>query len=105
MPTNKPRITFALSDAQLTEISNFQFQNRMKNQTQAILALIEKGLDEYEERTPDEVLSSDEMELVRCYRRMNLTGQDTMLTISSALSQHEKTMKSDDSTVSHSTDD
>lgn len=49
MPTEKPRVTFALSEEQLQKIDTFRFENRMKNQTQAILTLIERGLSEMKE--------------------------------------------------------
>lgn len=46
MPTQKPRVTITVDEDQLNEIEDYRFKNRMKNQTQAILSLIEKGLDE-----------------------------------------------------------
>ncbi len=46
MPTQKPRVTITVDEEQLNEIEDYRFKNRMKNQTQAILSLIEKGLDE-----------------------------------------------------------
>ena len=46
VPTQKPRVTITVDEDQLNEIEDYRFKNRMKNQTQAILSLIEKGLDE-----------------------------------------------------------
>lgn len=49
MPTEKPRATITVSPEQLQQINNYRFKNKMKNQTQAILSLIESGLAELEE--------------------------------------------------------
>ena len=48
MPTDKPRVTFTISEEKLKELGSFQHENRIKNQTQAVLTLIEKGLSGYE---------------------------------------------------------
>ena len=45
MPTDKPRITFALDEDVLKSIDDYKFKHRIKNQSQAILTLIKKGLD------------------------------------------------------------
>ena len=45
MPTEKPRVTITMSEEQLAQIEDYKFGNKMKNQTQAILSLIEKGMD------------------------------------------------------------
>lgn len=50
MPTEKPRITITMSDEQLDQIKEFQFSNKMKNQTQAILHLVELGFSELEKQ-------------------------------------------------------
>lgn len=48
MPTEKPRVTFTVSPETLNKIEEYRFSNKSKNQTQAILSLIEKGLSDYE---------------------------------------------------------
>lgn len=48
MPTDRPRITITMSDEQLERVRDYQFGNKMKNQTQAILSLLEKGMEEIE---------------------------------------------------------
>ena len=48
MPTDKPRVTFTVSQDTLQKIDEFRFTTKAKNQTQAILALIEKGLSGHE---------------------------------------------------------
>lgn len=45
MPTEKPRITITMSAEQLERIDEYRYSGRMKNQTQAILSLINKGFD------------------------------------------------------------
>ena len=45
MPTEKPRITITMSNEQLERIDEYRYSGRLKNQTQAILSLIEKGYD------------------------------------------------------------
>lgn len=45
MPTEKPRITFALDAKTLKAVEDYKFKHRAKNQSQAIISLIEKGLE------------------------------------------------------------
>lgn len=45
MPTDKPRVTFALDQDMLDAIDDYKFKNRIKNQSQAIISLIEKGFE------------------------------------------------------------
>ena len=45
MPTEKPRVTITMTDDQLKEIESYRYGRKMKNQTQAILSLIERGFD------------------------------------------------------------
>ena len=44
MPTEKPRITFALDEDVLERLNEYKFQNRFKNQSQAILSLMDIAL-------------------------------------------------------------
>lgn len=48
MPTAKPRVTFAISKDRLEELEAYRYGHQMKNQTQAILSLLEKGLSQCE---------------------------------------------------------
>lgn len=48
MPTEKPRITFMISEERLAELETYRFDNKIKNQSQAIISLIEKGLSSLE---------------------------------------------------------
>ena len=46
MPTNKPRCTITFDDEQLRErIDEFRFTNRYRSQNDAIMALINRGLE------------------------------------------------------------
>ena len=45
MPTEKPRVTITMSDEQYQRLEAFRYGSRMKNQTQAILSLLEAGLE------------------------------------------------------------
>lgn len=54
MPTQKPRVTFTISEEELARVEDFRFSNKMKNQTQAILRLIELGLEDYLPTSPDD---------------------------------------------------
>lgn len=44
MSTNMPRISLAIPEKLLRRIDDFKFDKRIKNQTQAVLQLLEKGL-------------------------------------------------------------
>lgn len=46
MPTEKPRITFMVSNDVKNQIEEYQYDNRIKNQSQAILSLISAGLEQ-----------------------------------------------------------
>lgn len=46
MPTDRPRITITMSEEQFKQVQDFQYGNKMKNQTQAILHLIDMGFKE-----------------------------------------------------------
>lgn len=82
MPTKKPRVTFAISEEQLSEVESYKISNKLKNQSQAILALIEKGLSDF---LPEDIEKSkpflDESvnKLVEMYQRLNEEGQDRLL--------------------------
>ena len=47
MPTQKPRITFALSENEYSQLEEYRFSHKFKNQSQAILHLINLGLSEH----------------------------------------------------------
>ena len=45
MPTEKPRFTITLEEELVKKINDYKFSHRMKNQTQAVVSLIEKGFE------------------------------------------------------------
>ena len=55
MPTEKPRITITMSPEQLQEVDQYRFNNKLKNQTQAILSLIRTGLDELDRKDAEKI--------------------------------------------------
>lgn len=63
MPTEKPRVTITMTEEQLAQIENYRYGNKMKNQTQAILSLIEKGMDILEAEENMEIRKASEAEL------------------------------------------
>lgn len=48
MPTDKPRITFALDEETLKAVEDYRFKHRIKNQSQAILSLLDIGMTKIE---------------------------------------------------------
>lgn len=69
MPTKNPRVSFALTDELLREIDEYRYTNRIKNQTQAIISLINRGLEVLAGTyTEPQKLSLDEEQLIAEYR-------------------------------------
>lgn len=60
MPTEKPRVTITVTEEQLKEIEEFRYSNKMKNQTQAILSLVNAGLKELNEKGLAEIKKASE---------------------------------------------
>lgn len=74
MPTNKPRVTITMTEEQLGAIENYQYTNNKKNQTQAILELISKGLDEEEASSTE--FTKEEIERIKNFRDLDGHGQE-----------------------------
>lgn len=93
MPTKKPRVTFAISEDRLSEVEAYQSANKIKNQSQAILALIEKGLSDF---IPDEIkktpsyLDKEEEALIGLYRALNEEGRERLLETADDMVQSKK---------------
>lgn len=94
MPTQKPRVTITIDEDQLNEIEDYRFKNRMKNQTQAIISLIEKGLDELsrsntnkEKKSYDPKFDADirKNKLSRNYDALNSDGRQRLVDYSDDL--------------------
>lgn len=73
MPTNKPRVTITMSEEELGAIEDYQYFNNKKNQTQAILDLIRKGLDEAEAASTE--ISTEELSHIKKYRVLDTHGK------------------------------
>ena len=73
MPTNKPRVTITMTEQELGAIEDYQYSNNKKNQTQAILDLIRKGLDEAEAASTE--ISAEELAHIKKYRVLDTHGK------------------------------
>ena len=73
MATNKPRVTITMTEQELGAIEDYQYFNNKKNQTQAILDLIRKGLDEAEAASTE--ISAEELAHIKKYRVLDTHGK------------------------------
>lgn len=62
MPTEKPRVTITMSEDQLAQIEEYRFGNKIKNQAQAILSLIEKDMDQLDVQADEALKKASEAE-------------------------------------------
>ena len=78
MPTEKPRVTITMSEDEFEKINDYRFEKKFKNQTQAILSLIDRGFSVTSPNTRDEfsLLSREEKKLLEIYRSMNREGRE-----------------------------
>ena len=84
MPTMNPRITFTVSEETMKAIEDYKFSHRMKNQTQAILSLIDIGfkvLEDKEPIEPAEKLSDEDREVLDAYHAAEPVYQGIALEI------------------------
>ncbi len=80
MPTEKPRVTFTISQEKLDKVDAYRFDNKFKNQTQAILSLIEKGLADLEQKEAP-LFSSEAMKLAQDYDSLDEWGKRQLRTV------------------------
>lgn len=92
MPTKKPRVTFAISEERLLEVEAYQINNKLKNQSQAVLALIEKGLSDFlpEDGKTQSYLDEAEERLIGLYRAMNEEGKERLIETADDMVQSKK---------------
>lgn len=82
MPTDKPRITFTVDESLYNKITDYKYSHRMKNQSQAILSLIEKGIEVlYGNHIPTantelNSFSVLEFDLIKKYRALDTHGKE-----------------------------
>lgn len=91
MPTDNPRITFTLTEELREQVDIYKHKYRLKNQTQAVVNLIQKGFEALSaESCPVQMnnssdgqpsLTSDpvEAELFGIYHRLNEYGKIALL--------------------------
>jgi len=80
MPTLNPRITFTVSEDMMQRIDEYRFDNRIKNQTQAIVALLNKGLSMHlPEPAPKQVLTREEEHVLEAYRAADVYAKQYAL--------------------------
>ena len=72
MPTDKPRITFVLPEDVLRAVDEYRYSNRIRNQSQAIVQLIRKGLEVIGEQpyVQTESFTQEETELIHDFRSL-----------------------------------
>ena len=83
MPTEKPRVTFTLNKETLEKIDEFRFSAKSKNQSQAILSLIEKGLSKAEteiKKAPSD-LSEEAHKIAKSYEKLTDHGKGAVKAI------------------------
>lgn len=82
MPTEKPRVTFTLDSATLNRIDDYRFASKSKNQSQAILSLIEKGLNELSgNKTALSDISAEAKQIAQDYDKLSAHGKGAVRAI------------------------
>ena len=84
MPTMNPRITFTVSEETMKAIDEYRFSHRLRNQTQAILSLIDIGfnvLQGNEPIEPAEKLSDEDRQVLDAYHAADPIYQGIALEI------------------------
>lgn len=97
MPTDKPRVTITMSSDQFEKVDNYRFSHKMKNQTQAILTLIEYGLSSIE-KAPSDIdgdVPSRLKTLIDSYNQLNDEGQLKLVDLADDLVSSGKYIKTD----------
>lgn len=85
MPTLNPRITFTVSDETMKAIDEYRFSHRMRNQTQAILSLIDLGFKVLDGNEPiiehAEKLTDEDRQVLNAYHAADPVYQGIVLEI------------------------
>ena len=85
MPTLNPRITFTVSDETMKAIDEYRFSHRMRNQTQAILSLIDLGFKVLDGNEPiiepAEKLTDEDRQVLNAYHAADPVYQRIVLEI------------------------
>ena len=80
MPTMNPRITFAVSDDLIKKIDAFRFENRLRNQTQAIIALINLGFESLSGGKLQPQFTEEQIRFIDAYNAADERAQEDALT-------------------------
>ena len=82
MPTDNPRITFTLSEDMRDKIDTYKHEHKIKNQTQAIVSLISKGLESLTQLNIDQLCrvqaSKEALMVASDYDILDTYGQRTV---------------------------
>jgi hypothetical protein len=85
MPTVRPRTMITFNDEQLYKmVDEFRFENRFKSQNEAIMALIDKGIEVLsgiQKTEPIEKLSDEDRRVLNAYRSAEPVYQGIALEI------------------------
>lgn len=83
MPTSNPRITFTVSEELMKQIDEYRFKHRIRNQTQAIVSLINVGLASLSGDEPETVpqFSEEDIRIVQLFNSTEPLFQDVAVKI------------------------
>lgn len=79
MPTIKPRVTITMTEEQLQKIEDLRFKKRFKNQTQAILALIDAGFEILKAKptnAEDIIAQNHDKQMIKKYHALDEHGKE-----------------------------
>lgn len=79
MPTIKPRVTITMTEEQLQKIEDLRFKKRFKNQTQAILALIDAGFETLKTKSTsaeDIIAQNHDRQMTKKYHALDEHGKE-----------------------------
>ena len=83
MPTDKPRTMITFKDKELHErVEAYRFEKRFKSQNDAIIFLINKGIEQLTGETPTDtvdVLSNEDRHVLRAYHAADKRAQQDAL--------------------------
>ena len=105
MPTDKPRFTITVDPALMQEIEDYRYHHRIKNQTQAVISLMQRGLKEIMETEfsqpaqPVEKYTPDETQLIDDYREFNDEGKEKVRDYVADLADNPKYKKCSESVL------
>lgn len=82
MPTEKPRVTFTVNQETLSKIDSYRFSSKAKNQSQAIISLLEKALNDFSPEDENAPPKKDEAdEIADVYRKLDDHGKGAVKAI------------------------